>query len=173
MTCWHGRDGGRRDLSRIAAVCSVAGIWHIGIRGDTIIMRIPKSFRLAAALAAVVSGALYSVPAQAGDFFHCWRGCEAETWSEPIRKTIIRRVEVERGLYEIEREPAQYGWIKRKVIVSGNYKDDFEYKVVKKRILLKQYRNIAVYHRGQYRLVREKVEIYPEKTGWSYFSTKD
>jgi hypothetical protein len=158
----------------IAGDFSAAGIWHIGIRGDTIIMGIPKPLRLAAALVAiVVSGALYAAPAQAGDFFHCWRGCEAETWSEPIRKTIIRRIEVEPKLYEIEREPAQYGWIKRKVIVSGNYKDDFEYKVVKKRILLKQYRNIAVYHRGEYRLVRERVEIYPEKTGWSYFSTKD
>ncbi len=137
-------------------------------------MGIPKRFRLAAALVAMTaSGTLYSTAAQAGDFFHCWRGCEAETWSRPIRKTIIRRVEVEPGLYEIEREPAQYGWIKKKVIVSGNYKDDFEYKVVKKRILLKQYKNVAVYHRGKYRLVSEQVEIYPEKTGWSYFSTKD
>lgn len=136
-------------------------------------MGIPKPLRLAAALAAIASGALYSAPAQAGDFFHCWRGCEAETWSEPIRKTIISRVEVEPGLYEIEREPAHYGWIKKKVITSKNYKDDFEYKVVKKRILLKQYKNIAVYHRGRYRLVRKKVEIYPEKTGWSHFSTKD
>jgi hypothetical protein len=137
-------------------------------------MGIPKGFRRVAALAAIaVSGAFLAAPATAGDYFHCWRGCEAETWSKPIRKTLTRRVEVVPGLYEIAREPAQYGWIKRKVIVSGNYKDDYEYKTVKRRILLKQYKNIAVYHRGEYRLVRERVKIYPEKTGWSHFSAKD
>lgn len=137
-------------------------------------MGIPRSLQLTAALAVLaVGGALHSVPAQAGNFIHCWRDCETETLSRPIRKTIIRRVEDKRGVYEIKREPAQYGWIKKKIIVSGYYKDDYEYKVVKKRILLKQYKNIAVYHRGEYRLVQEKVEIYPEKTDWSYFSTKD
>ena len=137
-------------------------------------MGIPERFRFTATLAVLaVSSALQSAPAKAGDLFDCWRDCETETLSRPIRKTIIRRVEDERGLYKIEREPAQYGWIKKKVIVSGNYKDDFEYKVVKRRVLLKQYKNIAVYHRGRYRLVREKVEIYPENAGWSYFSTKD
>lgn len=137
-------------------------------------MGIPRLFRVAATLAAI-AGALYAAPAQAGDFFHCWRGCEPEISPEPIRKTIISREEVVPGLYEIEREPAQYGWMKKKVIVSegDSYKDDYEYKVVKKRVLLKQYKNIAVYHRGQYRLVREKVKIYPEVSGWDYFSTKD
>lgn len=135
-------------------------------------MGIPKDFRQAVALAAIAVGALYSAPAMAGDSY-CWRGCEAETWSKPIRKTFTRRVEIEPGLYEIEREPAQYGWIKKKVVTSSTYKGDYEYEVVKKRILLRQYKNIAVYHRGRYKLVREKVEIYPEKTGWSYFSSKD
>lgn len=137
-------------------------------------MGIYKRFQLTATLAllAVIS-ALHSAPAQAGDLLDCWFNCETETLSRPITKTIIRRVEDEGGLYEIKREPAHYGWIKKKVVVSGNYKDDFEYKVVKKRILLKQYKNIAVYSGGRYHLVRERAEIYPEKNGWSYFSTKD
>ncbi|MBX2806793.1 MAG: hypothetical protein KTR19_12530 [Hyphomicrobiales bacterium] len=136
-------------------------------------MSISKSFRCAATLAAItVSGTVYSATAMASDL-RCWRDCETETWSTPIRKQLVRRVEEERGLYEIAREPAQYGWVKKKVIVSGSYKGDYEYKTVKRRVLLKQYKNIAVYDRGRYRLVREHVEIYPETSDWSHFSTKD
>lgn len=141
-------------------------------------MTIIGRFRILAGVAAAyavltIAGAgMFAPKAFAGDFW-CRGECEAETLPHPIKRTFIRREEIELGRYEVVRKPALYGWIKKKVVVYDRHGSKPEYRTVKKRVLLRQYKNIAIYHRGRYEHVKERVEIYPEATDWSYFSSKD
>lgn len=124
------------------------------------------------ASAAVMGGGVMVPAAKAGGW-DCWDGCYAETWSHPIKRTITKRIEIEPKQYEVLREPAQYGWVKKYVLSEDDGLKP-QYKTVKKRILLKQYKNIAIFHGGKYQLVRKRVEIYPEVYGDNgRYSSKD
>lgn len=137
-----------------------------------------RRFGRFAVAAAIFGGILtagaaqFAAPAMAGDYY-CKGSCDSESWPRPIKRTIISRIEIEPGLYEIEREPSLYGWVERRVLLSTEYGYKPEYRTVKKRILLKPYKNKAVYHRGKYKFIREQVVIYPETEEFSYFSGKD
>ena len=123
-----------------------------------------SKYLLAAFALVVFTGAANTAPAIAADIY-CLKGCNVEDPFAPGRTTLIRREQIKQGVYEIAREPAQYGWVEKRVVSSVSGKGDYEYKTVRKRILLRQYKNIAVYDRGEYELVREKVTIYPEEAG--------
>ncbi len=141
-------------------------------------MSIKRQFRAFALVTAATAGlaaagaAPFAATAQAGDYGCRWK-CYTEISPHPIKRTIVSRVEIQRGLYAIEREPSHYGWVKRRVKYVDPHTGKRSYRTVKKRILLKPYKNIAVHSPGEYRYVREKVKIYPELAGWPHFSGKD
>lgn len=181
---------------------------------------------LFAGLAVLAMGA----GAQAGGR-DCIGECYEEVAAPPIHRTFKRRIEIERGVYEIAREPALYGWATRRVLlddgvewrekpavyktvkvrrhvksrtvwekrwIDGRYvmckvkvpgktvwthktvmvspakrwkvRSKPVYGYVKKRILISQYKNIAVYHRARHKYVREQVVIEPESTVWAPIS---
>ncbi len=71
------------------------------------------------------------------------------------------------------RVPGRTVWVHKKVLVSHAHRWKVRsapvYGYVKKRILLKQYKNIAIYRRPHERYVREQVRIEPESTAWVPF----
>lgn len=149
-----------------------------GIEGKfvmTILRNIHITF-MASAVAFIVP----SQGTQAADLGCSWP-CYEQTGPQPIHRTLTKRVEIEPGAYEIARDPSLYGWVEKKVVVSRRYswKDDAEpiYRTEKKRILLRPYKNIAIYHRAQHEYVREHVTIRPESTNQEphsrYYSHKD
>ena len=107
----------------------------------------------------------------------CFWDCYEQDPAPVIHRTFLRRVEIERGAYEIDREPSLYGLATRRVLLDDN-DDDWHgarhwkqrsgprYGYVQKRILLRPYKNIAVYHRARHRYVREHVAIQPEAYVW-------
>jgi hypothetical protein len=139
-------------------------------------MGIPRIQMLVAAVLAL--GMALPTAAQAGGE-HCWDDCYREGSAPSYERTLTRRVEIERGAYEIAREPSLYGWATRRVLVSqpGSWKDDDEaiYRSERKRILIRPYKNIAIYHRARHKYVKERVTIEPEGPFWGdgYGSGKD
>ena len=170
--------------------------------------------------------ALLTGAAAAGERDCLWN-CYEEVPAPAMHRTHLRRVEIERGAYDIDREPSLYGlatrrvllddgiewherpavyktvkvrkhlrshviwekrwvdgrhimckvrvpgktiWTTKRVKVSGGhrYKQRSQptYGTVQKRILLRPYKNIAVYHRARHRYAREHVVIQPEATIW-------
>ena len=109
-------------------------------------------------------------PGLAGE--RCAAECYGRVPEPVIHRTFKRRITTERGAYEIRREPARYGWVKRRVLVDGGdgWHDRPVYKYVKERILLKPYKNIAVYYPERAYYTREHVTIHPEGWGWGKFS---
>lgn len=162
----------------------------------------------------------------AGDL-DCYGNCYEEVPAPAVRKTFLRRVEIERGAYEIDRDPSLYGlatrrvmlddgvdwqerpavyktfkvrkhvrghiiwekrwvdgkhimckvrvpgktvWTTKRVLVSAGHRYKHRsqptYGYVHKRILLRPYKNIAVYQRARHRYAREHVVILPEATIW-------
>jgi len=126
--------------------------------------------------AAALIAALLLLPAsdaQAGGN-KCFGECYEDLHEPGYFRTLKRRETLRRGVYEIRRQPAVYGWVTRRVLVSSgrSWKDHGKprYKYVRKRVLLKPYKNIAVHHKGRHRFVRERVYIQPERSGWDHFS---
>ncbi len=120
------------------------------------------------ALSVLLGGALigsFAGEAQAGG---CWDGCVTNEPNPPIiHRTFKHRIQVEQGVYEIAREPALYGWV-----VPGDptakgaaYADDGRYGTPGRRVLIKPYRNIAIYHRAKHIYPTERVAIQPEPYG--------
>ena len=158
----------------------------------------------------------------------CFWNCYEEVPAPAQHRTFLRRVEIERGAYEIDREPSLYGratrrvmlddgidwderpavyktvkvrrhvpghttwekrwvngrhimckvripgktvWTTKRVLVSAGHRykvrSNPTYGYMSKRILLRPYKNIAVYHRARHRYVREHVVIQPEATIWA------
>ena len=66
--------------------------------------------------------------------------------------------------------PAETVWVDKQVMVSPAKRWKVRsvpvYGYVQKRILIHQYKNIAIYHRAQTRYVHERVIIQPESTVW-------
>jgi hypothetical protein len=106
----------------------------------------------------------------------CFWDCYEQEPARVIHRTFLRRVEIERGAYEIDREPSFYGIATRRVLLDddANWHDSYagarrsgtRYGYVRKRILLRPYKNIAIYHRARHRYVREHVAIQPEGYVW-------
>lgn len=157
----------------------------------------------------------------------CFGDCYEQGPAPVIHRTFLRRVEIERGAYEIDREPSLYGlatrrvllddgidwhdspavyktvkvrrhvrshviwekrwvdgkhimckvrvpgktvWATKRILVSGARRSKLRshrtYGYAQKRILLRPYKNIAVYHRARHRYVREHVAIQPEAYIW-------
>jgi len=106
---------------------------------------------------------LIAMPSQAGDW-RCNGPCYDVPSTQPIHRTFKRQVTIAPGVYEIERRPSLYGWVKHKI----RHRDG-SYSYVKERILLRPYKNIAVYHKADQRYYNERVTIYPERESWSHF----
>ena len=157
----------------------------------------------------------------------CFGDCYEQVQAPVIHRKFLRRVELERGAYEIDREPSLYGlatrrvllhdgidwnetpavyktvkvrkhvrsrvtwekrwvdgkhimckvripgktvWATKRILVSGARRSKLRsnptYGYVQKRILLRPYKNIAIYHRARHRYVREHVVIQPEAYVW-------
>lgn len=168
-------------------------------------------------------------PVQAGE------GCKGECYERVphpvIHRTFKRRITTQRGVYEVQRVPSQYGWVRRRILVDDGIEwreKPAVYKTVKirkrvpsthrwemrwingkyvkckirvpgktvwahkqvlvsparrwkvrgkpvydyaeERILLKPYKNIAVYHPERAYHVRERVTIQPEGSRWRKIS---
>jgi hypothetical protein len=115
-------------------------------------------------------------------------GCNGPCYEEAVpgpayHRTLTRRVEIEKGAYEIAREPSLYGWVVERVPEYGgggpvSYKDSGDdaaptYREEKKRrILIRPYKNVAIYHRARHEYVKERVVIEPESTDWAPVSGK-
>jgi hypothetical protein len=161
----------------------------------------------------------------------CFGNCYEQVPAPAMHRTFLRRVEIERGAYEIDREPSLYGlatrrvllddgidweetparyktvkvrkyvkshvtwekrwvdgkhimckvripgktvWATKRILVSGarrtKLRSNPTYGYVQKRILLRPYKNIAVYHRARHKFVREHVVIQPESYVWAPMS---
>jgi hypothetical protein len=141
-------------------------------------MGVPR-FRMLAAAIFALGIALPTAARAGGD--RCWHDCYREGSAPSYERTFTRRVEIERGAYEIAREPSLYGWATRQVLVSrpGSWKDYGEesYRHERRRILIRPYKNIAIYHRARHKYVKERVTIEPEGPVWEpngyYGSSKD
>ncbi len=121
------------------------------------------------AVALIASFAISSAPSQAGGRDCGWH-CFDDNSDSSYHRTYLRRIEVERGVYEIARKPSRYGWVKTRVRINGRYKWR------KKRVLLRPYKNIAIYRRPHHKYVWERVTIHPERDSWgsgSEYGAKD
>jgi hypothetical protein len=96
--------------------------------------------------------------AKAGGY--CERDCAVTERPPLVHRTFKRRIQLEQGVYEIVRTPSVYGWV-----VSSN--TPAGYTSVGRRVLLKPYKNINVYHRARHLYVTERVAIEPEGIGQS------
>ncbi|NJM33789.1 MAG: hypothetical protein HC850_02730 [Rhodomicrobium sp.] len=67
-------------------------------------------------LAALIAAMPFAAGVKAGGK-SCVGECYEEVAAPSIHRTFKRRVEIERGVYEIEREPALYGWATRRVVL--------------------------------------------------------
>lgn len=120
--------------------------------------------------------ALQATASNAADL-GCNGPCYEQGSTPAYERTWTRRVEIAPGEYEIAREPSLYGWVTRSVVVDKggdwtgriSYKDGGQYAeptyhTEKRRVLLRPYKNIAIYHRAQHEYVKEHVVIEPETT---------
>ena len=122
--------------------------------------------RFPGALSALAGGALIALsaaPVKAGGG-DCWSECY-EDHPPVVYKTFKKRIQVEQGVYEIVRTPSVYGWAvpidpKTKQPIEGYHG---------RRVLLKPYKNISVYHRAQHVYTKERVAIQPEPIGTAYW----
>ena len=98
-----------------------------------------------------------------------WSGCDSEVAPRIVHRTFKRRIQVEQGVYEVVRTPSLYGWtVPVPADAKGAYwaGDD----TVSRRVLLKPYRNISVYHRARHVYTSERVAIQPEPYGeWTWW----
>jgi hypothetical protein len=126
--------------------------------------------RFLGVLSILLGGALtcsFGGEAKAGGCW--WSGCDSEPTSPVVHRTFKKRIQVEQGVYEITREPSLYGWT---VPVPADAKGASwaEGENVSRRVLLKPYKNIAIYHRAKHVYTTERVAIEPEPYGeWTWW----
>lgn len=123
------------------------------------------------ALSVLLSGALlvpFAGEAKAGG---CWDDCYTGEKPPVVYRTYKKRIQVEQGVYEIVRKPALYGWT---IPHSGDLKGTGHgapYAEGSRRVLLKPYRNIAIYDRARHTYTTERVAIQPEPHGeWTWWN---
>lgn len=73
---------------------------------------------LSALMSAVLSLSMFG-PAQAGR--NCAGGCYVQEAPPLIHRTWKRRIQLEQGVYEVNREPSRYGWVRSKVALSREW----------------------------------------------------
>lgn len=111
-----------------------------------------------------------------------WRERPAVYKTVKVRQHLKSRVTWEKrwinGKYVMckVRVPGQTVWTHREVLVSParRWKERSApvYGTVEKRILLRPYKNIAIYNRARHAYVRERVVIQPEGTVWAPVSVR-
>lgn len=77
-----------------------------------------------ASMSALAGGLLlasFASPAVAGD--RCVGDCYVQAKPPVVYRTFKRRIQLERGVYEIDREPALYGWTRRKVALQREWRE--------------------------------------------------
>jgi hypothetical protein len=131
-------------------------------------------------------GLILQVGASAGGERGCYGNCYEQVPAPVMHRTFLRRVTTDPGAYEIDREPSVYGlatrrelvddggeWRERpakRILVSRAHGSRLRsapvYNYVQKRILLRPYKNIAIYHRARRHYVRERIAIQPESFIW-------
>lgn len=121
-------------------------------------------------LSVLLGGALTFSFASAANAGGCeWGGCEQATHAPVVHKTFKKRIQVEQGVYEIARRPSLYGWT---VPVAGDAKGaGWAGDEGSRRVLLKPYRNVAIYHPAKHIKETERVAIQPEPSGgeWTWW----
>jgi hypothetical protein len=118
---------------------------------------ISKIWKLAAGAGLAL---ILQVGASAGGERGCYGNCYEQAPAPVMHRTFLRRVTTDPGAYEIDREPSVYGLATRRELVD----DGVEWR--QKRILLRPYKNIAIYHRARNHYVRERIAIQPESFIW-------
>jgi hypothetical protein len=124
-----------------------------------------------AVLSVLLSGALMSsLGGQAKAGGTCWDECYGGQKPPVVYKTYKKRIQVEQGVYEVVRKPSLYGWT---LPYSGDIKGSgygAAYGERSRRVLLKPYRNIAIYNRARHVYTTERVAIQPESYGeWTWW----
>jgi hypothetical protein len=96
--------------------------------------------------------------------------CYVKVKPKIIYRTFRRRILIREGSYETVYTPPLYGEVVRSSVfgtgdrgVEGVMADD---PASGARVLLKPYRNIAIYHPARYRWITERVAIQPEGYVW-------
>ena len=116
-----------------------------------------------AVLSVLLAGSLAG-DAKAGG--SCWDECYGGEKPPVVHKTYRKRIQVEQGVYEIARKPSVYGWT---LPYSGDIKGS-GYGERSRRVLLKPYRNVAIYNRARHVYTSERVAIQPEPYGeWTWW----
>lgn len=110
-----------------------------------------------------------------------WRETPAVYKTVKLRKHVQRHVIWEKrwvdGKYIMCKVhvPGKTIWTTKRILVSGEHRSKLRsspvYGYVQKRILLRPYKNIAIYHRARHNYVRERVAIRPEATVWQSVSS--
>jgi hypothetical protein len=126
------------------------------------------------ALSVLVGGALICSSAGQVQAGGCWSaGCGTEEKPPIVYKTFKKRTQVEQGVYEIVRQPSLYGWTVPAYGADAKGAGYTGYAVEggSRRVLLKPYKNIAIYHRARHVHSTERVAIQPEPYGgeWSWW----
>jgi hypothetical protein len=111
-----------------------------------------------------------------------WREKPAVYKTVKVRQHIGSKVRWEKrwvdGRYIMckVRVPGKTVWVHKQVLVSSakrwKVRSAPVYGYEQKRILLRNYKNIAVYHRARTKYVHERVVIQPESTVWAPISNK-
>jgi hypothetical protein len=134
--------------------------------------------RLKACWATVVCAAVLGAFAWTGSAF-AWGGDDESQGERPcyvkmkpkiVHRTFRRRILVIQGSYESVYKAPVYGEVVHSSIF-GTGDREIEGAVVDdpasdNRVLLRRYRNIAIYHPAQYRWITERVAIQPEGYVW-------
>jgi hypothetical protein len=116
--------------------------------------------RFMAALAAFMGCAVIgfgTAPAKAGG--GCWSECEERP--PVVYKKFKKRIQVEPGVYEVVRVPSVYGWA---TPIDPRTKRPIE-GYPPRRVLLKPYKNIAIYNRARHVYTKEHVAVEVEPYG--------
>jgi hypothetical protein len=105
--------------------------------------------------------------AQAGEA-GCRGQCYEEAPAPPIRRTFMRRITIEPGAYEIDREPSLYGWATRRVLLDSGVEWRERPAVYKTVQVRRHIRAHVIWEKrwvdGRYIMCKVKV---PAKTVWA------
>ena len=125
-----------------------------------------------AVLSVLAGGALTTISAGEAKAADCLNGCLApvpEAAPPIVHRTFRQRIEIKRGVYEISRRPALYGWVvpgdptaKGASYAGWDHAPAYD---EGRRVLLRPYRNVVTYDRAKHIYPKERLAIQPEPYG--------
>ena len=128
--------------------------------------------RLSAVLSVLAGGALITMTAGGVKAADCLDRCLTivpEAQAPIVHRTFRQRIEVKRGVYEISRQPALYGWVvPGDPTAKGASYAGWDHAPAEgegRRVLLRPYRNIVDYDRAKHIYPKERLAIQPEAYG--------